>query len=105
MSDPLTVLFYAVGREATQVSIPNSLEALQGLVGGDIESLHLFDGVCLICNEEGKIHNLPPNRLVRGDVIVGDFFLTTANEDGDYVDLTPEQLSAALSFMEATSVA
>lgn len=62
-----------------------SLEELQTIVGGYIECLHLFtDGLLLICNEEGKIINLPRNEratdLVRkcgydNDYIVGDVLI------------------------------
>jgi Domain of unknown function (DUF3846) len=62
--------------------IANELETMQKLVGGYIEVLPLDSdarGLLLICNEEGKIHSLPPNRGVIGpqadDLICGTFFV------------------------------
>ena len=46
------------GEEAT---IPNTLRALQKTVGGYIETVTLDNGVVLICNEEGKIRDMPYN--------------------------------------------
>ena len=46
------------GEEAT---IPNTLRALQEAVGGYIETVTLNNGLVLICNEEGKIRDMPYN--------------------------------------------
>ena len=46
------------GGEAT---IPNTLKALQETVGGYIETVTLDNGVVLICNEEGKLRDMPYN--------------------------------------------
>ena len=46
------------GEEAT---IPNTLKALQETVGGYIETVTLDNGVVLICNEEGKLRDMPYN--------------------------------------------
>jgi len=50
------------GEEAT---IPNTLKALQEAVGGYIETVTLDNGVVLICNEEGKLRDMPYNFTVR----------------------------------------
>lgn len=69
-----------------------TLEELQQMVGGDIETLSLRNGKILIVNEEGKLRKLPFNREAtnlfwedRGgsDVIVGDAVLCTLAEMGD----------------------
>lgn len=46
------------GEEAT---IANTLEALQEAVGGYIETVTLDNGLVLICNEEGKLRDMPYN--------------------------------------------
>lgn len=43
--------------------IPNTLEALQELVGGYIETVTIRD-VVIVCNEEGAINGLPFNCIV-----------------------------------------
>ena len=44
-----------------ETTIPNTLRALQEAVGGYIETVTLDNGAVLICNEEGKIRDMPYN--------------------------------------------
>lgn len=57
------------------------LEAMQEVVGGYIQMIHLDDGRVMIMNEEGKLERLPQNDkatamtrdiLSQFDVVVGD---------------------------------
>jgi hypothetical protein len=53
--------------------VSDSLENLQEAVGGYIETVTLDNGVVLICNEEGKLRDMPYNftlRRMRGVVTV-----------------------------------
>ena len=53
--------------------VSDSLENLQKTVGGYIETVTLDNGVVLICNEEGRIRNMPYNftlRRMRGVVTI-----------------------------------
>ena len=45
-------------------------------------------------NEEGKLKGLPLNRRVAelNDVIRGPFFISRYNEEGETVDVTPEDI-------------
>ena len=45
--------------------ISDSLENLQKTVGGYIETVTLDNGVVLICNEEGKLRDMPYNFTLR----------------------------------------
>ena len=45
--------------------VSDSLENLQKTVGGYIETVTLDNGVMLICNEEGKIRDMPYNFTLR----------------------------------------
>ena len=45
--------------------VSDSLENLQKTVGGYIETVTLDNGVVLICNEEGKIRDMPYNFTLR----------------------------------------
>ena len=45
--------------------ISDSLENLQKSVGGYIETVTLDNGLVLICNEEGKIRDMPYNFTLR----------------------------------------
>ena len=81
------------------------LESMQRIVGGSIQTVYPFDEpVALICNEEGKLLNLPLNRALRDkagevyDIISGTFFLCAAPPDSErFVGLTDQQ---AKTYME-----
>ena len=83
--------------EAPEVlEIDATLESYQQLVGGYIECVYPFkDRVGLVCNEEGKLRNLPPNRCLttpRGrvlDVVAGTFFIVGLGEE-DFISLTDD---------------
>lgn len=75
MKDPeITVLRVEPGKAPEPVTMPNTLEAMQQMVGGYIEVVCL-DDACLICNEEGKLIGLDGNRRVGDDIITGTFFI------------------------------
>ena len=76
------------------------LESMQKIVGGPIEAVYPFDEpVALICNEEGKLLNLPLNRALRDDegnvydIVSGIFFVCAAPPDSDhFTGLTDRQV-------------
>ena len=80
--------------------ISPDLESMQRLVGGSIQAVYPFEEpVALIANEEGKLLNLPLNRVLRDgegnvyDIIYGTFFLCAAPPDSDrFADLTDQQV-------------
>ena len=85
--------------------IDGSLKSMQGIVGGLIQPIPIYDvpGVVLVCNDEGKLLNLPANRGLRDetgqiyDIVCGTFFLCGAPADSDrFTSLTPEQIELCL---------
>ena len=46
---------------ASAIDIPNTLQAMQEIVGGYIEAVYIGKGVNVICNEEGTLLRLPYN--------------------------------------------
>ena len=83
MSDnTLTVLIVEPMKMPYTRQIPDTLQAMQKIVGGDIEAVYPHDGpVALVCGSEGKSTGMQPNRflcLENGkpyDVVCGTFFL------------------------------
>ena len=78
--------------------IGSDLESMQKIVGGSIEAVYPFaDSVALICNEEGKLLNLPLNRALRDDdgevydIISGTFFLCAAPPDSEHFETLTDQ--------------
>ena len=79
--------------------IEDSLNAMQGIVGGLIQPVYLDGSVVLVCNDEGKLLDLPTNRGLRDkdgqiyDIVFGTFFLCGSPADCDhFISLTPEQI-------------
>ena len=65
-------------------TINNTLKNLQEIVDGPIESTRAFGKAILLCNEEGKLRQLPRNfrkGIVFPDIIVGTVIV--CGEDGE----------------------
>lgn len=77
------------------VLIPNTLKAKQEKVEGLIEYTYMLNDyeVAIICNEEGKINGMNPNRDIGHDIIFGPFLIVgETSEDGEDRSLTDEQI-------------
>ena len=79
--DKIRVVIKKPREAAREIEIDNTLERLQELVGGHIESVWFAKNVWMLDNEEGKIRDLPYNFYVWDDVIVGPAIF--AGQDGD----------------------
>ena len=67
-SGKISVLLVEPNKYPKMIEIDDTLEAMQTVVGGDIEEYMPFeDEVAIICNEEGKVNGLTPNRAVYGE--------------------------------------
>lgn len=98
----MKVIFVRPGYEAEVKIIGKDLASMQSIVGGNIEAVYFFDDpVAIICNEDGKINNLPPNRALTDsvgqvlDVIAGDFFVCGLSGE-DFTSLSDEMLDKYL---------
>lgn len=73
----ISVIIAEPGKLPRCVSISPTLENLQKIVGGYIETVTLPEGYVIICNEEGRLIGLPQNYYgFRGTIIY-------AGVDGD----------------------
>ena len=100
----LKVILCKPGETAEVVEIEDELESMQDLVGGLIEPYDPFysetdpryENVILVCNEEGKLMQLPLNRAIVDedgrvmDVIRGPFFLCYAPVESERFLSIPE---------------
>ena len=96
----IDVLYIEPGKYPKTITINDTLEEMQHLVGGYIEEYSPFDDdVSIVCNDEGKLHGLPLNRAVydpdKGDlidIIAGSFFIVGTPPDAEsFQSLTQEQ--------------
>ena len=86
--------------------IGSDLESMQRIVGGFIQAIYPFEEpVALICNEEGKLLNLPLNRALRDDkgnvydIISGTFFVCAAPPDSNhFAGLTDQQVKTYMEW-------
>ncbi len=79
----------AVEPYGKETEIENRLEVLYQIVGGHIEIFPVNSDVFIICNEEGKLMNLPYNLTINGENIVGTIIVVGRNPaDDDIGDLT-----------------
>ena len=68
-------------------NISDSLQNLQKIVEGYIETLYLTDDVVVICNEEGLLKNLPNNMRIHDQELVGTIIVCGFGADGELTDL------------------
>lgn len=97
--EKIKVVVQNPGEISRIVTVPNTLEALQELVGGYIEVHHIGNGLLLVMDEDGRLKGLPENvRCVQYGTIVGPVFIT-ADKDEDFRSLTTEEIQAARAWL------
>lgn len=93
----IKVLMVEPHQEPRMTEIGNDLDALQKAVSigadeqGLIELVYLEDNVSILCNEEGKLIGLEPNRRLGNDILCGVFYVVADDEEGNLASLTEEQ--------------
>lgn len=99
MAEKIKVVLVEPNKKAIVTEIGATLEDMQAAVGGLIQAMYPFeDEVALICNEEGKLLQLPANRGVRMDgeedifdIICGTFFIADCSGER-FGSLSEEQI-------------
>ena len=65
----MKVLIVEPNKPCRAQEIPDTLEAMQAIVGGYLRAVYPFrDEVALVCNEEGRRLDLPYNRPLTNDL-------------------------------------
>ena len=111
MSELVRVLVVQTNRlKPWDVYIYDTLAGMQQTVNGSIEYFEPWnDNVAIVCNEEGKINGMRPNRKVYSesgrllDIIYGDFFIIGVDDEGGNVSLTDEQVNKYMTMFEDAS--
>ena len=108
--ETIKVIMLQPGKLAKAVEIDASLEGMQRAVGGGlIEAVYPFDEeVCLVCNEEGKINGMRPNRALYDedheliDIICGPAFICDCSGEnfGSLSDAQLEKYGKQFKFPE-----
>ena len=108
MQRKLRALLIKENELPVEVEIPNTLSSLQKQVEGLIEYYYMPDieDAVIICNEEGKINGMGPNREVGRDIIFGPFLIVGDDaEIGESRSLTDEQISKFKNMFNEKSIA
>lgn len=99
MGSLLSIAVKEPGRPLERRQLANELKAFQDIVGGYIEVVHLPHEILLVCNEDGKLLELPPNIPIAGNVIVGTviFCSSAGSEFASLSDVQYAFLQSAIS--------
>lgn len=96
----ISVLLIEPNKYPKMIEIADTLEAMQAVVGGNIEEYMPFDDeVAIVCNEEGKYNGMTPNRAVYADdkemmdIIFGKFFVCYAPMESEKFLSLPDDLA------------
>ena len=94
----ITVLKVAPMCAPEVVTLKNDLRSLQEAVAIDapsvglIEIINLDAKTAILCNEEGKLLGLAPNRRFGCDVLCGVFYVVGQDGKGNLTSLSPKAL-------------
>ena len=89
----IRVLYVQPGKYPEEIKIPKTLEIFQKYVCGSIESVRLDRDAYIICNDEGKLLPLPPNRLYGPTDFFAGPFLICGDGGEDLISLTDSQIT------------
>lgn len=93
----ITVVKVEPMKEPVIATLTNDLDHLQKAVSigadyqGLIEFVYLEDNVSILCNEEGKLIGLTPNRRLGDDILCGVFYVVAEDRNGNLKSLSPAQ--------------
>lgn len=85
MPDKIKIIVKPVGLPPHIEYCDNALRDFQKIVGGYIETVSLATDLAVVCNEEGRLMNLPENCRLAGVDFVGDIFLVDVDGE-DFTD-------------------
>ena len=92
----MKAIYKAPGCAPEPRDIPNTLEELQAAVGGYIETFPFATDAVVICNEEGRLQELPHNCTFLGVDFVGPILIV--GRDGDeFTDLDPDAMGLLIN--------
>lgn len=93
----ITVVKVEPMKDPVIATLTNDLDHLQKAVSigadyqGLIEFVYLEDNVSILCNEEGKLIGLTPNRRLGDDILCGVFCVVAEDDEGNLISLSPAQ--------------
>ena len=90
MKEKIRIIYRQPLHAAREMTVDNTLKAVQELVGGYIETVPLnMPGVILVCNEEGKLRGMKPDPYPGMPDLVGPGFICGVS--GEEFDDVPRE--------------
>lgn len=94
----VNILFVEPDSLPIEMEINNDYRTIKGLIGGLIECPPIFSDVEIIIDEEGKLKQLPLNRILTNqgrivDMLVGPIIIASYDEEGEMTSLSPELMN------------
>ena len=79
----IRVIYKRVGFDPVEVTIPNELDHIQMMIGGDIEVLHWYGrkDTLLLVDDEGRIKNRPFNFMFYEPIVGSVMWVGVKGED------------------------
>lgn len=107
MSKKLKVLLVEENKLPKVIEIDNTLSSLQEVVKGYIEYTYMngIEDATIICNEEGKINGMGPNRDIGNDIVFGPFLIVGDDPNiGENLSLTDNQINKFMEMFNEKSI-
>lgn len=107
MSKKLKALLVEENKLPKVIEIENTLSSLQEVVKGYIEYTYMngIEDVTIICNEEGKINGMGPNRDIGNDIVFGPFLIVGDDPNiGENLSLTDDQINKFMEMFNEKSI-
>ena len=95
----MRVIAKAPNKAPIILEMKNTLEELQEAVGGYIETVSFASYACIVCNEEGRLKDMPFNCKICGLDFFGPVLIVGVNGDA-FTDLYRPESTARLLFGE-----
>lgn len=113
-SDMIQVVIVEPFQKPYKKIIPNTLAAMRAIVGGYTDNFFIGETekdtkIGAVVNEKGKLIDLPFNRRLLNsggvlDILVGTFFITAFNMEGDAISLTDAECDKYIRRFASTEV-
>ena len=97
----MKILAVRTGELPEVIDIEHSLDAESEFVGGYIQTISLSSTAILVCNDDGKVIGLKPNRVIPGDFIAGDFFIVGFDGRDDFCYISDSVVALYLEFFSS----
>ena len=94
----MRVLMILPGKTPVETRMIDDLQHWQRAVSehgedSQMEVVYPFeDNAVIVCNEESKLNGMAGNHRLYGDIIAGPMYIVGDNGDGNFCDLTDEQV-------------